>query len=765
MTTALAAAMLAMLASAGCKTIDDPKKDDPVGPVYDYKYSYSSIGNIEAPYLWEEGEVLDVCTADGTTKVGVATLESGAGQQKGSFNILTDLESGESVIIRRAGGAVSAEQKQDPDKPSLHRYLYGETVPIKLDDTWATTFTMPQECSVVEVEFKAGKGSQWIGCDFESVTLTGEGICGKLSGDRGSSICLIPEKNVSLSSDGSLVFPFVVLPSQLKGKDCSITLKAAGLEAPVNFKGRDIAPRTTAHLTVMVPDCIMTPAVKGAEEFTQTIVEAKNKAEAASYGKQSLLLVKGMHWMPKYQVNSLDRWGGYEGVKPDEITSTNPEGFWRTGKYKGRHVMVNPDGNVTILHGINGVCPDPEKEATSELSQKEYKARFASTTEWVGYANRILADYCFNFYSSNPNRIRRTREFISEADQAVMRHDTGEAQLGEVALAYLLRTFSWDYNKETGKSPDTNSASVFTLMFDPLYLDYIDALAADAAALYKNDPGFIGYYTDNELQFRFSSSSTPAIYLKQWLALDTSSSSPRANQYAKAYAEQFMRDNGVEPLAANVTTALDDAFLLNISEYYYRTTTEALRKHDPNHLILGSRLHGKPKTLKQVHQACAKYCDVISVNVYGVFEPNDDYFITQFKNWVKPYDKPCFVTEFYTRDATATYEGQLYGNTGEGGGWIVKGQTARGQHYQNFTRKLISYDHCIGWQWFQFTDDYRPEGWNNKGLITPKYELYDDCLKLMRELHWNIYQIMDYYHDRANLKDAPASSADAVTWD
>ena len=333
-------------------------------------------------------------------------------------------------------------------------------------------------------------------------------------------------------------------------------------------------------------------------------------------------------------------------------------------------------------------------------------------------------------------------------------------------ILYLLRTFSWDYNSLTGKSFDAAKGSVFTLMFDPAYLDYIDALAKDGTALFKDDKAFIGYYIDNELQFRFASASTPAIYLKHWLALDTSSSSPRAFAYAKAYAENFMREKyNVEPLAANVTTAMDDAFLADICDYYYRTATSAIRKYDPNHLILGSRLHGKPKTLKQVHAACARYCDIVSVNVYGVWEPNDDYFISQFKSWVNS-SKPCFVTEFYTRDALASFGGQSYGNTGEGGGWIVKGQQSRGQYYQNFVRKLISYDHCIGWQWFQMTDDYSETyGWNNKGVVNPAYEPYYGLTDMMRQLHWNIYQIMDYYHSPSGASSQAADSVQCVFWE
>ena len=445
-------------------------------------------------------------------------------------------------------------------------------------------------------------------------------------------------------------------------------------------------------------------------------------------------------------------------MAPDQIVSTNPAGFWRTGKYNGRWVMVNPDGNVTILHGINGVAPNSLKEARSDRGEEEYRKRFSNIGEWAGETDRILSDTGFDFYSVNLSRLNMYSTYYPEV-QPVMRGEQGESRRGQVEIAFLLRTFKNDYGALTGVNFSESDASIFTLLFDPGYLDYIDNLAEQATAPFRGDRAFIGYYTDNELQFRWASSSTPAIYLKHWIALDTSDGKPRAYAYARQYAENFMREKyGKEPLASNITSAMEEAFLLDVSSYYYKTVSETLRRHDPDHLILGSRLHGMPITLQTIHKACAEYCDVVSLNIYSVWEPDDSFFINQFKVWVPA--KPCIVTEFYTRDAETSYGGEKYANTGEGGGWIVASQASRGLYYQNFTRKLISYDHCVGWQWFQFSDDYRVGyGWNNKGIVNPAYEPYVDCTSFMQQLHWNIYQIMDYYHSPTGNRESGGTLA------
>lgn len=718
-------------------------------PVEAYKYQYpvkcvispmsvtkaSCVQNDNNEYIfsWEKEDSPAVMSGDKV--VGKLTIQSGEGRESALFLLETDLEQGAEVQISHTVKGV-AKVLSAPFK------LSPKAQDITLE--FADALLRIRTCAPSEGSFKS--------CRLNSIEVGGNSFA----------------EDTPLSTSYS-EFWTAIKPGDYTSKKLPVTLKTSAGECTFTMDGKDFKPGVIYQIRTSPLGGAITPPNTAKDEFTYDKVEYKTSADAGSYSVYSKNLgVRGMNHMPKLNVNTLDRWGGYDGVKPDAIMSSNPAGYWRTGKYKGHWVMVNPDGNVTILHGVNGVNPDRGKAQNTSITNNLYDAHFQSDVEWGEFANGVLTEYGFNFYSCNPQRIRDTRKYVSEQGNAAIRHHNGDAQMGEVSFAYLLRTFSWDYNHLTGTSFNANNGSVFALMFDPGYIEYIDQLAQDSASLYKDDPNFIGYYTDNELQFRFASSSTPAIYLKHWLALDTSSSSPRAFKYAKEYAEKFMREKyGVEPVAANVTTAMDDAFLQDICDYYYKTATEALRKHDPNHLILGSRLHGKPKTLKQVHSACAKYCDVISINVYNSWEPNDSYFISQFIPWVaEGCEKPCFITEFYTRDALNKFEGVLYGNTGEGGGWIVKGQVSRGQHYQNFTRKLISYSHCIGWQWFQFTDDYLENyGWNNKGLVSPKYVPYYDHLDAMRDLHWNIYQIFDYYFDKSAMLTAAPAGAPTAYWE
>lgn len=734
--------LLTLLSCTGKEEVPSGDTGQDTIVTYDNEFSVRCLLPSDVTYVWGKTERLSLVEASSGNPAGYAELLNGSGQSNALFLIHTNLDEGSQVKLYfgHETGKVAARQSCSDDD-TLPSAIVFETEAFALSQRPSE---MQMTCPYAYIRF-----------DAENVTLDSLHI----SASGSESLCHGSD-HVALIPDATAPKTLwaVVRPMDLSNGTLTVKFWPGAHTTALDGKNMEVGKTYSIGLV----SSAITPADKTKNQYTYGTFEYKVKGTDASFSKvTSNVSVDGMNWLPKLNVDTHDRYGGYDGVKPTQICSSNPEGYWRTGKYNGRWVMVNPDGNVTILHGTNGVAPDPMKGQTTGRTQALYKNRFSSTEEWSRYANSLLTEYGFNFYSLNPQRIRNTRNFVSENDSKVMHGHTPGKQLGEVAFCFFLRTFQWDYYLLTKTSFNMEDASQFALMFDPEYLDYIDELAADCAALYKNDRDFIGYYLDNELRFRIAGNTSPAINLKDWLKFPTDSDKPRAYKYAKEYAEKFMRDRGVEPVASNVTTALDNDFLLDVSEYYYRTASEAMRKHDPNHLILGTRLHGRPLTLQQVHEACAKYCDIISVNMYGMWEPQDSYFNTNYKSWIK-YDKPCFVTEFYTRDLNKTFEGEKYSGNGEGGGWYVKGDVVRGMHYQNFVRKLISYNHCIGWQWFQFTDDHNEtNGWNNKGLISPDYQPYLDILKLMRQLHWNIYQIMDYYHSPSGAKGETSNTKTA----
>lgn len=56
------------------------------------------------------------------------------------------------------------------------------------------------------------------------------------------------------------------------------------------------------------------------------------------------------------------------------------------------------------------------------------------------------------------------------------------------------------------------------------------------------------------------------------------------------YAESWLKKQGIT--SQQITDEHREEFAGVVAERYYKVVSEAIRKYDPNHLYLGSRLHG-----------------------------------------------------------------------------------------------------------------------------------------------------------------------------
>src|SRR5690606_19076098 len=84
-------------------------------------------------------------------------------------------------------------------------------------------------------------------------------------------------------------------------------------------------------------------------------------------------------------------------------------------------------------------------------------------------------------------------------------------------------------------------------------------------------------------------------------------------------------------------------FAGHVAETYYRIVSTALKEVLPNHMYLGSRLHGGAKFIIPVLKAAGKYCDIVSYNYYGVWTPEEN----RMEQWMYYTGKPYMITEFY----------------------------------------------------------------------------------------------------------------------
>ena len=132
------------------------------------------------------------------------------------------------------------------------------------------------------------------------------------------------------------------------------------------------------------------------------------------------------------------------------------------------------------------------------------------------------------------------------------------------------------------------------------------------------------------------------------------------------------------------------AFSRRFADAYYRTVAEALHRHDPDHLYLGSRFAWQ--TAEAV-EACARWCDVVSFNRYRRSIADDP------AEWAKFHalGKPALIGEYHfgSADRGLFWEG-LVG---------VGRESERGPAYARYLRAVADNPDFVGAHWFQYLDE------------------------------------------------------------
>jgi hypothetical protein len=182
-----------------------------------------------------------------------------------------------------------------------------------------------------------------------------------------------------------------------------------------------------------------------------------------------------------------------------------------------------------------------------------------------------------------------------------------------------------------------------------------------------------------------------------------------------------------------------------VVDRYFRITSNAIKKYDPNHLFLGSRFYGSSLSQPEVFRAAGRHVDVVSVNWYHVWSPDS----ARLAMWGRESGKPVIITEWYAKGMDSGLA-----NTG-GAGWVVKTQRDRGRFYENFTLGLLESKVCVGWDWFKYLDN-DPDNLgvdpsnrdSNKGILSNRYVPYDPLLEAMKQINERSFSLVKYFDQR-----------------
>lgn len=381
----------------------------------------------------------------------------------------------------------------------------------------------------------------------------------------------------------------------------------------------------------------------------------------------------------------------YGGWKAKRFAAT---GFFRTQHDGERWWLVDPDGYAFLTVGA---CSVSRESVTSDAAVAERV--FGSDSAWAKATAELLRGHGFNSIGC-----WSAAETFSAAG----------ARIPYFPRWNFMATYKSARDPADGPRGYPNMCMpLFDAAFEPFCQEHAKQLEAT-----KNDPWLVGHFSDNELPFR------PNL-LDLYLELPDTDSGHRAAANWLAGA----RAMSGRPAEAKIDEAEQDGFLEFAAERYYRIVAAAIDAHDPHHLYVGSRIHGRcirPATFRG-----ARHCDLVSVNYYHRWSPEQE----QMAGWVEASGRPFLISEWYAMKLDSAEV-----KTG-GAGFRVKSRRDRALFYQNMTIGLLRNPGCIGWHWFKYGGD---RAGVDMGLVDLEYAPKLELLAQMAELNRQVYPLAQY---------------------
>lgn len=384
-------------------------------------------------------------------------------------------------------------------------------------------------------------------------------------------------------------------------------------------------------------------------------------------------------------------------------------GRFYTKKINGRWWIIDPEGYIHYERSTTSL-----RKGSSERNTVAWNTRFRTDERWMQITQEELAAIGFH----------GTGAFCTNTYQTIQEHNKKhpDKPMTLTPSFGFLTNFRREYNYAyPGDISDNAVGLVYYTGWEQFCVNYFKT----ALAPYINDPNVLGFFSDNEINF----SSTNSRILDRFLKI-TDPDDP-----ARRAADNFMQAKG----ATTVTNALNSEFAGIVAERYYKGVKEAVKVVDPGMMYLGSRLHGTPKYLQGVVEAAGRHCDIISINYYSRWSVELETSVAEWETWS---DTPFLITEFYTKALDTDLP-----NT-SGAGFAVRTEKDKAYAYQHFTLGLLESKNCVGWHWFKYQDDDGSDNSGhpaNKGIYDNYYEMYPYLSKFMRDLNYNVYELIEFF--------------------
>jgi len=436
-------------------------------------------------------------------------------------------------------------------------------------------------------------------------------------------------------------------------------------------------------------------------------VEGGNVAVAIKpEGPWRLFPTRTLEDLPPEATSQLDgALNEYGGLRAQTVKA---KGFFYTTNIDGRWWLVDPIGGLFMNKGVAAVSMLGSSTARAVLKEK-----FGNDSDWASRSTAMLRDHGFNGVGAWSD-IERLRV------------------VGQPLPYTRIWNFMSAYGKRRGgiyqQAGHTGYPNDAIFVFDPEFEIFCDEYAKGLAAS-KDDPWLIGHFSDNELPFSREA-------LANFLSL------PAGDPGQQAAQDWLRARHGEQATVRDITTQDKQEFLAVVVDRYFSIVSRAMRKFDPNHLLIGARFLGTSARLPEVLKAAGPYLDVISVNLYHSWTPNPDLLAM----WTNMSGRPFLITEWYAKAMDTGMPNH------SGAGWVVRTQANRARFYENFTLGLLESKACVGWHWFKYSDndptDANADPSNidsNKGVVSNRYVPYQTLMDSMKRINERVYGLTRFF--------------------
>lgn len=413
-------------------------------------------------------------------------------------------------------------------------------------------------------------------------------------------------------------------------------------------------------------------------------------------------------------------------------------GFFRTEQRDGRWWLVAPDGEGFLAVGTDH-CRY-EGHFCQKLNYAPYgrknDGKYRSHEEWAAQATARLRSWGFNLLGAGGG---------------------GECRYQGLAHTEFI-AFGSSFSDSDSMVEKTNWTG-FPNVFSPRWPRYCQAMARRACAEHKTDPWLFGYFLDNELEWYGKTGSEGALFDEAMKRPANHSAKRGAVDYLKAkyatvgdlnkaWGAQVASFEALPALTAlgganQATVAADKrGFVRLVADLYFKHATAAIRKADPNHLILGCRFAGGAPA--DIWDICGNYCDIVTFNSYDrvdLAKGEATGVAERFRGFFKLARKPMMLTEWSFPALDAGLPSK------HGAGMRVDTQAQKAECFRIYQEMLFRLPFMVGSDYFMWVDepalgisDTFPED-SNYGLVNEEDVPYAQLTAMAMRVNKMVYAL------------------------